>query len=170
MDKFLNKPERKLFSAPQGGGAFESGNGTESENALLLELIAIQKKSLRASRLALFLCVVLLLVLSAVLPAALGTMRQMDASMKKLDTISRSVESIIGRAEEAMTQIGSILSAAGDGTNLSNSMESFQDGMLSFQEVMGKLNSIDFDALNQAISDFSNAAAPLRQFSGLFGR
>lgn len=167
MNEFLNEPDRERFSSPQGG---ISGSGMDSETDLLRELIAVQKKSLRASRLALSLCVLALLVLGAVLPSAVGTMRRVDASMKKLDAISQNVESVVGRAEEAMTRIGDVLSAAGDGASLSDSMESLREGMSSFQEVMGKLNSIDFAALNQAVSDLSNAAAPLRQFSGLFGR
>ena len=41
-------------------------------------------------------------------------------------------------------------------------------GQQSLEQSMDKLNSIDFDTLNQAIQDLSNVIQPLARLSGMF--
>ena len=41
-------------------------------------------------------------------------------------------------------------------------------GQQSLQQTMDKLNTIDFDALNQAIDDLSSVIEPLAKLSNLF--
>ena len=162
------------------------GGASDSETARLLrELVETQKKSLRTARLSLALCLVTLAAVIFAVPMALRTVQRMNATMSTMASMARAVEAVAEDAGKAASRIGDALDGGMDGGGLSgalshlteglsgeslaDSVRNFQEGMVTFRAAMDKLNSIDFDALNQAVQDLSGMAAPFRQFSGLFG-
>ncbi|MBQ9347351.1 MAG: hypothetical protein IJT94_08460 [Oscillibacter sp.] len=158
------------------------GGASDSETVRLLwELVETQKKSLRAARLSLGLCLVTLAAVIFAVPIALRTVQRVNAAMSTMTSMAQAVEAVAEDAGKAASRIGNALDGGGlsdalshlteglSGESLADSVRNFQEGMVTFRAAMDKLNSIDFDALNQAVQDLSGMAAPFRQFSGLFG-
>ena len=157
----------------------------EDSRQILLRMVESQRKSLRYTQMTcLFLALLLTAVLgllACVMPSAMGTLRRLDSSLQGVDAMVGSIN----------TMVSNVNAAAGDGENVSDAITSVSDAAASFQETMEsfngaistlngaassvneamtKLNGIDFQVLNQAISDLAAAAEPLRQFSALFSR
>lgn len=117
-----------------------------SRQELLEEMVRHQRRSLLHTRLALLICVVLLIAAGAALyglyriyPAAVGVMEHLESSLEGIDRMVSDIDALVEANSETLT------------------------------EAMEKIRSLDLDQLNEAIGSLSEAAGPLRQISGLFG-
>ena len=90
------------------------------------------------------------------------------------------INEILDQARLAMGQIQTVLANLEQTTNqlaqvdlesmVSNVDALVVSGQQSLEASMAKLNSVDFDALNQAIKDLSTVIEPLAKMTRLFGR
>lgn len=94
-------------------------------------------------------CILLVVIVSAVIvvPAALGTLAEVDTAMENLNGMIQSLGSITNGLASITDELG--------------------PGLESIEEVTTGLQNIDFEKLNQAINDLSSVVAPLAK---LFGR
>lgn len=91
-----------------------------------------------------------------------------------------SVNEILGQAKLAMGQIQTVLGNLEQTTDqlaqvdyagmVSNVDGLVTTGQQSLEASMEKLNSVDFDALNQAIKDLAAVIEPLAKMTKVFGR
>ena len=90
------------------------------------------------------------------------------------------INEILDQARLAMGQIQTVLANLEQTTDqlaqvdlesmVSNADALVVSGQQSLEASMAKLNSVDFDALNQAIKDLSAVIEPLAKMTRLFGR
>lgn len=134
----------------------EMTTGTEQE---------LLKKMLFYARIrtAVVLVVAILLVLCGILivPKAIGTINQANQIMEQAtETISL-----------ANTAIESVTTMSQSITDMGTNMDTFiTDNGESVEEVMTKLEEIDFEGLNTAIKDLGDVVEPLAKFFGKFGK
>ena len=110
--------------------------------ALLEELLRYQKKEVRHARLgtviSCLLIAALLLTVLIALPRAVTVLDHMEQSLQEIDTFVESADRVVSDNSGAVT------------------------------EALGKLNDVDFDTLNEAIQDLSDAVKPLANFARMF--
>lgn len=90
------------------------------------------------------------------------------------------INGILGQARQALTQTGTVLGyleqtssqlAQVDYAGMVSGVDSLvSTGQQSLEATMEKLNSVDFEALNQAIKDLAAVIEPLARMSKLLGR
>ena len=109
---------------------------------LLSELLRYQKKEVRHARLATIVSVLLigalLVTLLVALPRAVTVLDHMETSLEQIDVFVEGANQVVSQNTDAVT------------------------------EAVGKLNGLDFDALNKAIRDLSDTVGPLANFARLF--
>lgn len=109
---------------------------------LLAELVRYQKKEVNHARLStvvgVLLIAVLLITLLVVLPRAVILLDHMEQSLQEIDTFVEGSNRVVSENSDGVA------------------------------EALSKLNGVDFDALNQAIRDLSDAVHPLADFARLF--
>ena len=109
---------------------------------LLAELVRYQKKEVNHARLSTvvgaLLIAVLLITLLVVLPRAVILLDHMEQSLQEIDTFVEGSNRVVSENSDGVA------------------------------EALSKLNGVDFDALNQAIRDLSDAVHPLADFARLF--
>lgn len=109
---------------------------------LLAELVRYQKKEVNHARLStvvgVLLIAVLLVTLLVVLPRAVILLDHMEQSLQEIDTFVEGSNRVVSENSDGVA------------------------------EALSKLNGVDFDALNQAIRDLSDAVHPLADFARLF--
>lgn len=121
----------------------ERQNMETESRTLLSELIRTQKDEARRTRRAvltavLALAIVLAVALAAVLPRGLALMDHMERSLRQVDTFVEGANQVLTENTDTVT------------------------------EAVSKLNKLDFDALNSAIRDLSDAVAPMAELARRF--
>lgn len=111
---------------------------------LLREMIDTQKRSLRHTRIAAIAAVLmacaLLVSLAVVLPRVNAAIDSVEDSVAEVSVFVRNADRFLTENTDAVSQ------------------------------ALEKLNEVDLDRLNEAVSNLSDAAAPLAKLSHLFGR
>ena len=124
----------------------ESQTIQPTEAELLGEILRQQKKLLRASRLRLLLVFIFVLaaVISAAIlvPKALSLIGHIDSALDEVDVILQDAEELTKAVTPALTE----------GT-----------------AALEKINSLDFEKLNEAIRDLADTVKPLGDLSRVFG-
>ncbi|MBE6990509.1 MAG: hypothetical protein E7426_07180 [Ruminococcaceae bacterium] len=109
---------------------------------LLAELVRCQKKETRHARwslaVSLLLAVAVVAAVVVVLPRGVAILDHMEQSLQQVDTFVAGANKMISDNTDTVT------------------------------EAVTKLNGLDFDALNRAIQDLSDAVEPLAKFARLF--
>lgn len=109
---------------------------------LLAELARYQKKEVSHARLGtvvgILLMAALLVTLLVVLPRAVTLLNHMEQSLQEIDTFVEHADRVVSENTDAVG------------------------------EALSKVNGVDFDTLNQAIRDLSDAVRPLANFARLF--
>ena len=83
----------------------------------------------------------------------------------QLSVVFEQLESILANLEQTSLQL-----AAVDFQAMIQDVDALvATGQQSLEQTMDKLNTIDFDALNQAIGDLENVVEPLAKFFKVFG-
>lgn len=132
------------------------------ENKEMLELLQkIEKASRRQVRIGWVLC--LCVVLCVVCCAAVVV--QVWEALPQVDAIISQMETVLGNLETTTEQ----LAAADLGGMVADVDALVTAGQESLVEAMEKLNTIDFDALNSAITDLQKVVEPLSKVMKMFG-
>ena len=120
--------------------AFEQMDSRE----LLAQISRYQKRAAIHARLntvvSVLVAAVLLITLLVALPRAVTVLDHMEQSLQEIDTFVESADRVVAENSGAVT------------------------------EALGKLNGVDFDTLNEAIGDLSDAVKPLANFARMFGK
>lgn len=141
----------------------ENNTGSELSEELLKELVCNSKKQLFYTRITALVAfaatAALVICLFILVPYVVRTVNQANEVMAKAsDTI-----------ELADTAIASVTEMSDSITTMGNNMDSFiTDNAKSVQQVMKKLDEIDFEGLNSAIKDLGDVVEPLANFFGKF--
>ena len=149
---------------------------------LLQELLKTQKKALLYSRIALALALTMLFGVACAVPYGIQAVRTARNTMQKIDTISGSVDALIGTGDESGVSVADTLEKlnALDYEHLNAAMTKLDDmdlGQLNdaisrlnnvdfnrLNSAMSSLDKVDFDRLNEAIHDLDNLMEPLNRF------
>ena len=108
---------------------------------LLSQIARYQKKEVNHARMntvvGVLVAAVLLLTLLVALPRAVALLDHMEQSLREIDVFVQNADQMVSDNSEAVT------------------------------EALGKVNAVDFDSLNTAIRDLSDAVHPLAQLARL---
>ena len=126
-------------------------DGTRDFTELLEKQLKLQKRQSFCTGVAAVCCAALLALSLLLVPKVLTVMDSMEEVMGNLETITSELSDadIAGMVRD--------LDALATGT----------ESQLS--EAMEKLNSIDFETLNKAIANLSDAVEPMARFFNIFG-
>ena len=131
------------------------------ENKEILELLRqIEKSNRQRGRMSRILCA---LALAAVLCCCL-TFGVVYSLVPQANAVLTQTQTVLDNLESTTQQLAA-LDLAQMVANVDTLVVS---GQQSLEQSMDKLNSIDFDTLNQAIQDLSNVIQPLARLSGMF--
>ncbi len=131
------------------------------ENKEILELLRqIEKSNRQRVRMGRFLCA---LALAAVLCCCL-TFGVVYRLVPQANAVLTQTQTVLGNLESTTQQLAALDLAQ----MVANVDALVVSGQQSLEQSMDKLNSIDFDTLNQAIQDLSNVIQPLARLSGMF--
>ena len=136
---------------------------SESMEELLRQILEADRKEVkyakRASIFAFGLFVILLVAAVVIVPKVIET-------LTNIDTIVIQAGSTI---EEAGTALDNINEMSGSITQTSENMNPMlTDNSESLTDAVEKMNNIDFEGLNQAISDLQDAVGPFASFMNKF--
>ena len=130
---------------------------THSGQELLEELLAVEKKQTRSIRILmlanLVLVIAVLVMLGTVIP-------RITSMVENAETSLAYVQDLAGRAEESLDGIDVMVG------NANSVLTENANGMT---EALDHFNAVDFDGLNGAIKDLSDAISPLAKFARMFG-
>jgi len=141
----------------------DSNAVSDSLNDTLAKLLDREQKQLFYSRLAgislVVMAAILLVVCIIIVPRAMATLSNVD---KLVNDTTATVEELQTTVEQAGTMIDEITVAAGGINKL------VDDNSEILNESVSKMNSIDFETLNKAISDLSDVVQPMANFMNKF--
>lgn len=131
------------------------------ENKEILELLKqIEKSNRQRVRMGRILCV-LVLVAALCCCLAFGVVYSL---VPQVNTVLAQTQTVLGNLETTSQQL-----AALDLESMVANVDTLvASGQESLEQSMDKLNSIDFDTLNQAIQDLSDVIQPLAKLSNMF--
>ena len=135
------------------------------ENKQMLELMQtiedLNRKQLRASRLRTILTAVMAACCVGALLLVAGLVPQIREMLPRIQEMIAQAEVVLSNLEQTTTQL-----AAAD---LEGMVGNVNDLVASGQQTMDKLGTIDFEKLNQAITDLAAVVEGLARFFGLRG-
>ncbi len=140
-----------------------------TQEAILAELLSYQKKAVRHSRIisicGIALAVLLLIALVSIVPKTLAVFDHVQESLSRVDELAADAGTLI---RDSTAQINSLV---GDATELiDNANTVIIDNTDAITQTVRKLNAVDFEKLNKAISDLDAAIEPLVNFARMFKR
>jgi F0F1-type ATP synthase membrane subunit b/b' len=147
----------------------EPSAASGTQEAILAELLSYQKKAVRHSRIisicGIALAVLLLIALVSIVPKTLAVFDHVQESLSRVDELAADAGTLI---RDSTAQINSLV---GDATELiDNANTVIIDNTDAITQTVRKLNAVDFEKLNKAISDLDAAIEPLVNFARMFKR
>ncbi len=147
----------------------EPSAASGTQEAILAELLSYQKKAVRHSRIisicGIALAVLLLIALVSIVPKTLAVFDHVQESLSRVDELAADAGTLI---RDSTAQINSLV---GDATELiDNANTVIIDNTDAITQTVRKLNAVDFEKLNKAISDLDAAIEPLVSFARMFKR
>lgn len=133
------------------------------EESYLEELVKNSRKMLFYARIrtltALVIAAGIIYCAIIVLPSVLGTVQQAKQVMAQVsDTIT-----LADAAIESITEMSKAI------TDMGNNMDTFiTENANSVEQIMKKIDSVDFEGLNKAIKDLGDTVEPFAKFFGKF--
>ena len=141
----------------------EEGTSKNKERDILEELLKSEKKEVRYARIAAFftfgLFVILLVVAIIIVPKVVSTLNNIN------DTVTSAYQTIEG-LDEVMDNINSMSTSIEKTSENMNDM--ITDNATELTGAVEKLGSIDYEGLNQAITDLQDAVGPFATFMNRF--
>lgn len=136
------------------------------ENNEMLEYVKeikeIEKKRIFWARISAALLGIMVIAIISVLPTLFKTLNNANEAMVSATDAIKNANSTLDQAQDIMTE----LSGAIDTMEVSlDSMTKFVDeGSESLKTAFDNINSIDFEGLNEAITDLGDVVEPLSNF------
>lgn len=138
------------------------------ENKEMMELLKqIEKNSRRQARTGKLLCVFALAMAlcgAVCVVLVVSILPQLTGILSQVDTVAVQMQSVLGNLEQTTAQ----LAALDFGSMVSDVDALVVTGQQSLEMTMEKLNSIDFQTLNQAIKDLADVVEPLAKLTNMF--
>lgn len=163
IDMFGKKDENVNPAVPETAGGQSTG-GSLNEDAIS-QLIKKTDKQLRWMRImcisAVAVAVMLLFVCGIIVPKAVHTLTEVNSLMEEASVLMDNANTTLAGIDSMSKEI----TDAADGIN--GLVETNADVLT---DSMTKLNSIDFEGLNQAIADLQTVVEPMANFFGKFSR
>ena len=135
----------------------------EEHTGLMEELIRLEKKELRFSRLTalagLALAAVLLVAVAVLAPRAVALIEHMERSLSEIDTLAADAGTTLSKTGDTIAEVDKLVR---------NANTVVVDNTEAVNEAVTKLNNVDFDSLNEAIGGLATAVEPLVRFADLF--
>lgn len=132
----------------------------ESNQNILEQLEKNSRRQVRYARIqcvfsiaAAVFCLILLLMVGSVIPKVTELAGQVNSLATQAETVLTNLESVTSELSQA--------DLAGMVSNVDDLVVSSQTGV---EQALEKINAIDIEALNQAISDLSDVVSPLAKF------
>lgn len=137
------------------------------ENKEMLELMKKLEKSSRAQlRTGRLVCLFALVAAASCVAAMVmiaGILPQLEQILPQINTVLTQLQTVLGNLEQTTAQLAEV-DLQSMVTNVDTLVTTGQAGL---EQTMEKLNSIDFDTLNQAIADLSKVIEPLAKIANL---
>ena len=134
-----------------------------TDRELMMELVKSQRKDAMGQRLTAFatmaIFVAVLVALLILVPKVLSILNNIDGTVKKAATAVGQIQTSIGELDAAIADIDTMV------TNVNDLVVTNTD---SLNEAVQKLNNVNFDELNKAISDFADTVEPMANFFNAF--
>lgn len=138
------------------------------ENKEMLELLKqIGKANRQQVRISRILCIVaaaaaLCCVMAAIL--VVQVLPQITELLPQINTVVVQMQTVLGNLEVVTEEL-----AAVDMANMVTNVDALvTEGQQSLQMTMDKLNSLDFETLNQAIEDLAEVIEPMSKIANVF--
>lgn len=139
------------------------------ENRELLELLQkIEKANRQQVKLSRFICIFALVAAvfcGCTLGLVYSVLPEITEILPQISTVASQMQSVLSDLEQATRQL-SVMDFTGMVEDVDTLVTTAQ---ISLEQTMGKLNSIDFDALNQAIQDLAKVIEPMSKLMNVFG-
>lgn len=138
------------------------------ENKEVLELLKqiekTNRQQLRTGRMLCILALTAAVCCCVMFAMVLKIVPLVEDALPQVSGVMTQMQSVLGNLEQTTGQLASLdlESMVADVDNL------VRTGQQGLEQSMEKLNSIDFDTLNQAIDDLSAVIEPLAKISSLF--
>ena len=115
-------------------------------------------------------CIVILVVVLRLLPQVKNTVQQVDAVLTNVEDVSRQLaDADVAGVMENLEKVTDALAEADLGRVADNVGELVETSQTGVEEALNKLNKIDLETLNDAITDLAAVVEPLARFFGKFG-
>ena len=141
----------------------EKITNTETKDELLQRIAEQTKKQVFYARISAICCGILaiavVITLLILVPSLLKTIHQVNG------VVTEAEETLV-QAQEALDGVGEMTDAV---TSMSENMDTFvSENVVSIEQVMKKLEAIDFEGLNGATKDLGDVVEPMAKFFGKF--
>ena len=147
----------------------EPSAASGTQEAILAELLSYQKKEVRHARIitvcGIVLAVLLLIALVSIVPKTLTVFNHVQESLTRVDELVADAGTLI---QDSTAQINQLVGDAAELIDNTNTM--ITDNTDAITQTVRKLNAVDFEKLNKAISDLDAAIEPLVNFAKMFKR
>ena len=139
------------------------------ENKELLELMQkIEQNSRRQVKLTRLVCIFALIAAvccGCTFALVYNVLPEITGILPQISTVASQMETVLSDLEQATRQLA-VVDFTGMVEDVEILVTTAQD---SLEQTMGKLNSIDFATLNQAIKDLATVVEPLSKLMNVFG-
>ena len=139
---------------------------------LLSKINESSQKQVRYARLQFFFSLIAALCCVFLILSVVRYIPQLQDLTTQIQDMALQLQGLATQAESVMTNLETVSAALADADltamvdNVNSLAVSSQDGL---RQTMEKLNTIDFDALNQAIANLSAVVEPLAKFFKILG-
>ena len=151
----------------------------EMNEELLLKLEKSSRQQALFTKILCILCAAVLICSLVMTVAVTGAASQLMAVVAPLQNVAGEIEDVAGQVQAMTSQAETImdnmeavtqtLADADLGTMLENVNVLTAESQVIVSEAMEKLDTIDIETLNKAISDLADVVEPLAKVSKLFG-
>lgn len=139
------------------------------ENKELVQLLqSIEKANRQQVKLIRFVCIFALLAAifcGCTLALVYSVLPEITEILPQISTVASQMQTVLSDLEQATRQL-SVMDFTGMVEDVDTLVTTAQN---SLDQTMGKLNSIDFNALNQAIGDLAKVVEPMSKLMNVFG-
>ena len=144
----------------------------ENNNVVLEKLEKHSRQQLLFTKVLCVLCAILMVCMLIMTISISGVAKEIVSLAKPMQEVAIQVMGITDQAETVMENLDSVAQALAD-ADLSSMAENINvlaaDSQTVVTEAMKKLDTIDIDTLNRAITDLADAAEILGRVSRIFG-
>ena len=133
--------------------------------ALLQNIEKANRQQVRLTRLVCIFALVAAICCGCTLWLVYSILPEITEILPQISAVASQMQTVLSDLEQATRQL-SVMDFTGMVEDVDTLVTTAQS---SLEQTMGKLNSIDFDTLNQAISDLAKVVEPMSKLMKVFG-